>query len=29
MPPGRYRKLAINSRLDGRNAPAPRFADWP
>lgn len=29
MPPSRYRKLAINSRLDGRNAPAPRFADWP
>lgn len=29
MPPGRYRRLAISSRMDGQNAPAPRFADWP
>lgn len=29
MPPGRYRRLVITSRLEGQNAPAPRFADWP
>lgn len=27
--PGRYRKAAARSRLEGRNAPAPSFADWP
>ena len=29
VPPGRYRKTAARSRLEGRNAPAPSFADWP
>jgi AraC family transcriptional regulator, transcriptional activator of pobA len=27
--PGRYRKMAAASRLEGRNAPTPSFADWP
>lgn len=29
MPPGRYRKTAAVSRLQGVNAPTPSFADWP
>lgn len=29
MAPGRYRKAAAASRLEGRNAPTPNFADWP
>jgi AraC family transcriptional activator of pobA len=29
MPPGRYRKQAAASRLQGVNAPTPSFADWP
>lgn len=29
MAPGRYRKFAAASRLEGRNAPTPSFADWP
>jgi AraC-like DNA-binding protein len=28
-PPGRYRKAAALSRLEGRNPPATSFADWP
>lgn len=29
MPPGRYRKAAARSRLDGSAASSPSFADWP
>jgi AraC family transcriptional activator of pobA len=29
VPPGRYRKAAARSRLEGLNAPTPSFADWP
>lgn len=29
LPPGGYRKAAVSSRLEGRNAPTPSFADWP
>lgn len=29
MAPGRYRKFAAASRLEGRNAPTSSFADWP
>lgn len=29
MPPGQYRRMAVNLQQEGRNAPTAGFADWP